>query len=259
MKTSTTLEAALKKDRLILIIALILLCAISWYYIIYLYNQMYPMNMDAFLFAMPMSPEWTLVDFALLFLMWFVMMIAMMIPSVAPLILIFSMVNRKSKQTANPFVPSHYLLAGYLIIWAIFSLLATVLQWLFQNLNWLNPDMVVTNKTVGGIILILAGVFQFTPLKRQCLKYCQTPVSFIHTHWKEGRAGALQMGIKNGMYCLGCCWVLMLLLFVSGIMNLLWIVLISLFVLIEKLFPRFKLVSWLAGAALILYGVWVMY
>lgn len=259
MKTSLTLDAILKKDRLLLIGALIVLCGLSWYYIIYLYRQMYPMNMDAFLFAMPMSAKWTLVDFALLFLMWFVMMIAMMIPSVAPLILIFSMVNRKKKQEHNPFVSSHYLLAGYLIIWAIFSLLATVLQWLFQNLNWLNPDMVVTDKTVGGIILIVAGIFQFTPLKRQCLKHCQTPVSFIHTHWKEGRSGALKMGIKNGMYCLGCCWVLMLVLFVSGIMNLLWIVMISLFVLIEKLLPRFPWVSWLAGAALIVYGVWVMY
>jgi predicted metal-binding membrane protein len=137
-------------------------------------------------------------------------------------------------------------------------LLATVLQWLFQNLDWLNPDMVVTDNTVGGIILIVAGLFQFTPLKRQCLNYCQTPVNFIHTHWKEGRAGALQMGIKNGIYCLGCCWVLMLLLFVSGIMNLLWIVLISLFVLVEKLLPRFTWVSWLAGAALIVYGAWVL-
>ena len=215
--------------------------------------------MDAFLFAMPMTATWTLVDFSLLFLMWFVMMIAMMIPSVTPLILIFSMVNRKKKQNKNLFVSSYYLLAGYLIIWAVFSLLATLLQWFFQHLNWLNPDMVVTNKTVGGIILLLAGLFQFTPLKRQCLQYCQTPVSFIHTQWKEGKSGALKMGIKNGMYCLGCCWILMLLLFVSGIMNLLWIVLISLFVLTEKLLPRFTWISWLAGVLLILYGAWVMY
>ena len=256
---NSSAENLLKRDRLIIVIGLIAICLLSWMYIIYLYKQMYPMNMDAFLFAMPMTATWTLVDFSLLFLMWFVMMIAMMIPSVTPLILIFSMVNRKKKQNKNPFVSSYYLLAGYLIIWAVFSLLATLLQWFFQHLNWLNPDMVVTNKIVGGIILLLAGLFQFTPLKRQCLQYCQTPVSFIHTQWKEGKSGALKMGIKNGMYCLGCCWILMLLLFVSGIMNLLWIVLISLFVLTEKLLPRFTWISWLAGVLLILYGAWVMY
>lgn len=216
---------------------------------------MNPMNMDAFLFAMPMSPSWTFIDFVLLFLMWFVMMIAMMTPSVSPLILIFAMVNRKKKQQANPFVPTGFLIAGYFLVWGVFSLLATVLQWGLQNLSLLNPDMITTNKILGGVILIGAGIFQFTNLKQRCLHYCRTPIDFIHRNWKEGKTGALRMGIENGIYCLGCCWILMIILFVSGIMNLLWIALIALFVLIEKTLSQMKWVSFLAGMVLIIYGI----
>jgi predicted metal-binding membrane protein len=120
---------------------------------------------------------------------------------------------------------------------------------------WVNPEMETTNKIFGGIVIITAGVFQFTPLKQSCLQYCRTPVDFVHRKWKEGKMGALKMGMKNGMFCLGCCWVLMVLLFVSGIMNLLWIALIALFVLVEKVAPRSKLVSFIAGALLIAYGI----
>jgi predicted metal-binding membrane protein len=249
------LEYILKKDRFIVLSGLFVMCILAWLYIIYLYKQMVNMNMDAFLFAMPMTPSWTTVDFWLLVLMWFVMMIAMMTPSVAPLILIFAMVNRQKKQQQNPFVPTGYLLSGYFLVWAVFSLLATLLQWLLQNISLLNPEMVTTNKILGGAILIAAGIFQFTPLKQRCLSYCRTPIDFIHRNWKEGRTGALRMGIENGLYCLGCCWVLMSLLFVSGIMNLLWIVLIALFVLIEKALPKIKSISFIAGAILIVYGI----
>ena len=244
----------MKKDRFIIISGLFILCILSWLYVIYLYRQMVHMDMDALFFAMPMTPSWTAVDFILLFLMWFVMMVAMMTPSVAPLILIFAMVNRQKKQQQNPFVPTGYLLYGYFLIWAGFSLLATLLQWLLQNISLLNPEMETTNKILGSFILIAAGIFQFTPLKQRCLNYCRTPVDFIHRNWKEGKTGALRMGIENGVYCLGCCWVLMILLFVSGIMNLLWIALIALFVLIEKILPKVKWVSFIAGGALIMYG-----
>ena len=216
------------------------------------------MDMNALFFAMPMSSSWTMTDFILLFLMWLVMMIAMMTPSVAPLILIFVMVNRKREQQKSPFVPAVYLLSGYFLVWAGFSVLATLLQWTLQQISLLNPYMQTTNKLLGGIILIMAGVFQFTSLKQRCLDYCRTPVDFIHRNWKEGRRGALKMGIENGMYCLGCCWVLMVLLFVAGIMNLLWIALIALFVLIEKLMPRIKLISFIAGVVLIFYGILVL-
>lgn len=216
------------------------------------------MNMGALFFAMPMTPTWTAIDFILLFLMWFVMMIAMMTPSVSPLILIFAMVNRQRKELKNPFVPTGYLLAGYFLVWAGFSLFATALQWLLQQISLLNPEMETTNNTLGGMILLAAGIFQFTPLKQRCLHYCRGPIDFIHRNWKEGKRGALLMGMKNGMYCLGCCWILMALLFVSGIMNLLWIALIALFVLIEKVLPGVKWVSFISGAALIVYGALVL-
>jgi predicted metal-binding membrane protein len=253
-----TLEYILKKDRFIVVSGLFIMCILAWLYIIYLYRQMVHMNMDALFFAMPMSPSWTVVDFILLFFMWFVMMLAMMTPSVAPLILIFAMVNRQNKELKNPFVPAGYLLAGYFLVWAGFSLFATTLQWLLQQISLLNPEMETTNRTLGGIILLAAGIFQFTPLKQRCLNYCRTPVDFVHRKWKQGKRGALRMGIENGMYCLGCCWVLMTLLFVSGIMNLLWIALITLFVLIEKVLPKAKWVSFIAGSALIIYGTWVL-
>ena len=252
--TSGSLANVLRKDRFIIVFALLIMCVLSWLYIIYLYNQMYPMNMDALFFAMPMTPRWGWTDFVLLFLMWFVMMIAMMTPSVTPLVIIFALINRKRQQRKSPFVSTGYLLSGYFLVWAAFSLFATLLQWLLQKISLLNPEMITTNKIVAGIILISAGIFQFTPLKNRCLRYCRTPISFIQQYWKDGRKGALRMGMQNGIYCLGCCWILMLLLFVSGIMNILWIAIISLFVLIEKVFPSTKIISTMAGLALIIYG-----
>ncbi|HWI92747.1 MAG TPA: DUF2182 domain-containing protein [Flavisolibacter sp.] len=216
------------------------------------------MNMDALFFAMPMSAQWTVTDFVLLFLMWAVMMVAMMLPSVTPLILIFVAVNRQRKQVHSPFVSSAYLLTGYLLVWTVFSLLATLLQWLLQRLSLLNPEMETTNKVLSGMILLGAGLFQFTSLKQKCLSNCQTPILFIHQHWRDGKAGALRMGVKNGTYCLGCCWILMVLLFVSGIMNLLWIALIAIFVLIEKSFSGVKWVSYISGTLLIAYALFTL-
>ena len=257
MKTGS-LVYVLKKDRFIVLAALFLICVLSWLYIIYLYNQMYPMNMDALFFAMPMTPQWSWADFVLLFLMWFVMMIAMMTPSVTPLILIFTLINRKRHQQQNPYVPSGYLLSGYFLVWAVFSLFATLLQWLLQRVALLNPEMIITSKVLGGIILITAGLFQFTPLKNTCLRNCRSPISFIHQYWKDGKAGALRMGIQNGIYCLGCCWILMILLFVSGIMNILWIAIITLFVVIEKILPPAKIISSISGISLIVFGIIIL-
>jgi predicted metal-binding membrane protein len=216
------------------------------------------MNMDAVFFAMPMTPAWTWTEFVLLFIMWFVMMIAMMTPSVTPLVLTFILINRRRQQRQNPFVRTGYLLGGYFVVWGAFSLFATFLQWLLQQVSLLNPEMVTTSKILGGVILIFAGVFQFTSLKYSCLHYCRSPVGFIHQHWKDGKSGALRMGIQNGIYCLGCCWILMILLFVSGIMNILWIAIISFFVLMERVLSPVKVISSIAGISLIAYGIIVL-
>jgi len=216
------------------------------------------MDMNALFFAMPMTPEWSYIDFILLFFMWLVMMIGMMTPSVSPLVLIFAKVNRQKKQQAHPFVNSAYLITGYFVIWAVFSLLATFLQWLLQNVSLLSPEMKSTSKILGGVILIASGIFQFMPAKQSCLKYCRTPFAFVTQHWKEGKRGALNMGIENGFYCLGCCWTLMLLLFVTGIMNLLWVAIIALFVLAEKILVQVKWIPYVAGTVLILYGIFFL-
>lgn len=216
------------------------------------------MDMNALFFAMPMTPEWTYIDFILLFFMWLVMMIAMMTPSVSPLILIFAMVNRQRKQQDHPFVNTAYLIGGYFLVWAAFSVVATLLQWFLQQISLLSPDMKTTSKIFGGIILITTGIFQFTPLKHTCLAHCRTPLNFVLQNWKEGQQGALRMGIKNGFYCLGCCWMLMVLLFVTGIMNLLWVSIIALFVLVEKILSRIKWIPYLAGTVLILYGIFLL-
>src|SRR5437773_6113492 len=223
LNNGNTLKNVLKKDRFIVVSGLFVICILSWLYIIYLYRQMAVMNMDALFFAMPMTPSWTAVDFALLFLMWLVMMIAMMTPAVAPLILIFAMAIRQRRQQNRPFVNTAYLITGYFLVWAAFSVLATSLQLLLEQISLLNPEMKTTNKILGSVILITAGIFQFTPLKHTCLQNCRTPLEFIHRHWREGKKGALIMGIQNGFYCLGCCGMLMVLLFVAGIMNLLWV------------------------------------
>jgi predicted metal-binding membrane protein len=213
------------------------------------------MDMNALFFAMPMTPEWTSTDFILLVLMWLVMMIAMMTPSVAPLILVFARVNRERKQQDHPFVNAGYLITGYFLVWAVFSVAATSLQWLLQQISLLNPEMKTTNKILGSIILTLTGIFQFTPLKQTCLTHCRSPINFVLLHWKEGKTGALRMGIENGFYCVGCCWMLMVLLFVAGIMNLLWVAFIALFVLVEKISQGTKWIPYVAGFVLITYGI----
>ena len=254
----TPLEYILRRDRFIVIAGLFIISILAWLYIIYLYRQMEVMNMDALFFAMPMTPEWTATDFIFMFLMWLVMMIAMMTPSVAPLILLFAKVNRQRKEQQSPFVNTFYLFTGYFVVWGGFSLIATLLQWLLQQLSWLNPDMIITNKILGAIILIAAGIFQFTAIKQTCLSYCKSPLDFIYKHWGEGKNGAIKMGFKNGAYCVGCCWVLMVLLFVSGVMNILWVALIALFVLIEKVSAKSKWISFVAGSLLIALGALVL-
>ena len=207
---------------------------------------------------MPMTGQWTGIDFLLMFIMWAVMMIAMMLPSVSPLILMFATINRKRKAQAVPYVPALFFIAGYFIVWTAFSLVATGLQWGLQYLSLLSPMMITTNKWIGGSILLLAGIFQFSRLKHACLTHCRSPLDFIMHHWKDGKKGAVQMGIEHGWYCLGCCWILMLLLFATGIMNLFWIAAIALFVLIEKILPsRVLLFSRFAGLVLIADALWI--
>jgi predicted metal-binding membrane protein len=204
--------------------------------------------------AMPQMQSWGAVELLLLFVMWAVMMVAMMVPSVAPLVLMFARANRQ-KRGGHVIGSAAILLLGYLFVWTGFSVLATLAQWRLHSAGLLSPVMVSTSSVLGGLLLVAAGVFQLTPLKRACLVRCRSPLSFLMSEWREGRWGTLVMGLKHGAYCVGCCWILMGLLFVAGIMNLLWVAAVAIFILAEKAASKGETFGRIAGAALIVAGI----
>ena len=208
--------------------------------------------------AMPMMQSWGAVDFALMFVMWAVMMTAMMVPTAAPMILVYASLNRKRRDPQPLFNSTAVFLLGYLVIWSGFAALATVAQWSLHIGALLSPMMVSASPILGGALLMAAGIFQLTPIKYACLANCRTPIGFLMTEWRDGPRGALVMGLRRGLSCLGCCWVLMGLLFVLGVMNLLWLAALAGFVLVEKVAPRGHLVSRLSGLMLIGWSGWVV-
>jgi predicted metal-binding membrane protein len=253
----TTLETVLRRDRAVVTTGLVGVAALGWAYLLYLARGMAGMDMSAGM-AMPRMQTWGVVDLALLFVMWAVMMVAMMVPSASPVILIVAAANRKHRDRADPLVPTGLFLAGYLLVWTAFSAGATVAQWGLHTTALLSPGMVSVSPVLGALLLLIAGIFQFTPLKQACLSHCRSPLGFVMGHWREGRVGAMRMGIEHGLYCVGCCWILMALLFVAGVMNLLWVAVISLFVLAERVLPRGELVGRLGGVVLLGAGLIVL-
>jgi len=183
----------------------------------------------------PMNNLWQAYDFLLLFLMWSVMMIAMMTPSILPMLMLFTTLNSKKKQQGQEVSSTLVLLVGYLFSWIIFSLVITVPQYLMHKSGLLNPMMEPMHAYLASSMLILAGVYQFTPLKDACLAVCQSPLSFLMNNWKDGNLGAFIIGYKHGYFCVGCCWALMLTLFALGVMNIMWVIVLTIFVLFEKL------------------------
>lgn len=209
-------------------------------------------NMTCAMMVMPNHQQFTFMDGLVLFVMWALMMVAMMTPSVTPtMLLLTATLQRQDRTLTRVFL----FLSGYLLAWTGFSLLAATAQWNLHRAALLAPTMSFTNRWLSGIVLMAAGAFQWTPWKRSCLKQCQSPLQFLMTSWKEGRTGALQMGLRHGWYCLGCCWLLMLILFAVGVMNLWWVALLSVIVLIEKLIPH-RLVSYGTGVVLLALGLW---
>ncbi len=208
--------------------------------------------------AMPQMQSWGWVDFILMFVMWAVMMVAMMVPSASPMVLMFANVNRRRREQERPYFPTAVFLLGYLVVWTAFSALATLAQGALHEAALLSPMMVSTSPILGGVLLLLAGIFQWTPLKHACLRHCRSPLTVILREWREGARGAFIMGLKHGAYCTGCCWFLMALLFVAGVMNLLWVAAIAAFVLIEKVAPAGHWVGRIAGLLLIGLGALMM-
>ncbi len=191
----------------------------------------------------------------MMLLMWSVMKVGMMLPSVAPMILIYARVARHASSRQSPFAPVGWFALGYGLAWTGFAIFATLLQWGLESAVLLTPLMVTASPLLGGALLVAAGLYQWSPLKTACLSQCQSPLLFIQRHggFRGDHRAALALGLRHGIYCIGCCWALMLLLFVGGVMNLLWIAAIGAFVLVEKLVPG-RLVQRVTGLALIAAG-----
>jgi len=245
------LERALRRDRLLVIFCLLLVVVVSWAYLLSGAGMMQDMGG----MLMPMSPgPWTPSHTLLVLVMWSVMMAAMMLPSASPMILLFSTIARRSSERGEPRIASGAFTFGYLTVWATFSLGAVALQFGLEKSALLSPMMETTSIVLAGMLLIAAGVYQWTRLKQICLRYCRSPLEFITTHWRPGAGGAFLMGLRHGAVCVGCCWLLMLLLFVGGVMNLAWIGGIALVVLAEKLLPAGHWISKGVGVLLVAWG-----
>jgi predicted metal-binding membrane protein len=217
---------------------------ICWSWIVVMARDMYgPMTGAS---AWMMTPHWDAPHLLLLWAMWAVMMAAMMLPSALPMILLAESAARG------------YLLAlGYIAVWAVFSLGATALQWGLGQTLILNPMMEVSSPIAGAALLILAGIYQWTPLKNACLATCQSPMAFVARRWRSGSWGAFRMGAEHGVYCVGCCWALMLLLFAGGVMNLTVVLALTAFVAFEKLAPLGPWSTRLSGTLLVALGLWM--
>ena len=205
---------------------------------------------------------WQLSYWLVMLLMWWVMMIAMMVPSAAPMIFLYARVFRHhhARQGANTvIIPTSAFLLGYLLSWFGFSLLATTVQWALEQTGLVHGMMMwSTSHTLSAGFLIAAGLYQLSPLKNVCLEQCRSPAGFLADHWRKGRFGALRMGIEHGSYCVGCCWLLMLLLFVGGAMNLVWIAGLAMLVLLEKLLAKGEGLARLSGVLLIVAGAYLL-
>jgi predicted metal-binding membrane protein len=246
------IETALRRDRVIVISALVAVVVIAWGYLLVRAGIS---THETSGMSMAMHQSWTPGHVAVVLLMWAVMMAAMMLPSAAPMILLFGTIARRRHKAGNTPADAGAFGIGYLAVWAAFSLVAVVLQFGLDQAALLSPMMKTTSRAFAGAVLIGAGIYQWTPLKQACLRRCRSPLEFLMTEWREGPMGAFVMGLRHGGYCLGCCWVLMLLLFVGGVMNIGWIAGIAMFVLVEKLAPAGHWIGRGAGVALMLWGV----
>jgi len=267
------LESVLRRDRLVVVTALATVIVLSWVYLLAGAGMgMGTVEMTRLTHSvglggpapagMPMpgmndptgASVWTGQYAAIVFFMWWIMMLGMMLPSATPILLLFARMMRKEREKGAPYVSTGVFALGYVVMWAAFSVVASAAQWGLQLTGLVSKMMVGTSTVFGAALLIAAGFWQLTPLKQACLKHCRSPVGFLSSHWRSGRAGALTMGLAHGVYCLGCCWFLMALLFYGGVMSLYWIIGLALYVLLEKLLPAKARISALTGVALIAWG-----
>jgi predicted metal-binding membrane protein len=263
----TGIERALGRDRWLIGAALAIVVALAWAYLVMLAQQMQNADAMASMPGMPAMPgmpgmavadPWSLQAFALTASMWWAMMIGMMLPSAAPMVLLFGVVQRRQPAGENPALRVAVFALGYLAVWGAFSVLAAAAQSLLTELAVLAPMELTVTASLAALLIALAGVYQLTPLKNVCLRHCRSPAEFLSAHWRRGTSGALRMGVDHGAYCVGCCWLLMGLLFAVGVMNLLWVAALAVFVLLEKLVPRGELLARISGVALIAWAAYLV-
>jgi len=247
-----------RASEIVVVGAIALLTLLAWAYLLYLHRHMTAMMADGEAMramGMSMNQPWTAADAWFAFVMWTVMMAGMMSPSAAPVLLV---VARSAVARGESLASSSTMAfaAGYFAVWTGFSALAAVAQWKLHELSLLSPSMATASPRAAGVILALAGLYQMTPEKRACLTHCRNPIDFLMTFWRPGAAGAFRMGVHHGLYCLGCCWALMTVLFAVGVMHLGWVAVISAIVLIEKTAWGGVALSRMTGVALILVGAY---
>jgi predicted metal-binding membrane protein len=259
--------AVLRRDRIVIVLALILLSALAWSYLLWLSADMGMGGMDMNDFRMipsrmgimaPAHTPWP-IEFAFAFVMWAVMMVGMMLPSAVPMILTYARVGRFTQAQGTPLGATAYFSIGYVLVWAAFSLFATLTQWALERAGLLDSAMASTSNILGGVILVAAGTYQWTRLKSVCLAQCQVPFAFLIRNggFRPDAAGALMLGLRHGAYCVGCCWMLMSLLFVGGLMNVLWIGLLAIIILLEKVIPWVR-IAYLSGIVFVAAGAWLL-
>jgi len=250
------IERAVRHERAMLLATIAIVTVLCWSWIVPMARDMYgAMNGPS---AWMMAGTWTVRYLVLLWAMWAVMMAGMMLPSAAPMFLLYAAAMRNGADREAGRWRVYAFAAGYVLIWSAFSLAATILQWLLAHLLLLTPMMETATPRAGGVVLLVAGVYQWSVLKHACLRACQSPLGFLASRWRAGAAGALRMGLEHGISCVGCCWALMLLLFVGGVMNLWVIGALTVFVLIEKLAPVGALGARVTGTLLVIGGLWML-
>jgi len=242
------------KDRLIIFTGLAMITVFSWAYMLHMAMTMTGTGKDM---IKPCLMYWGMGDIMHLFIMWTVMMAAMMLPAATPMIMMFAAINKKQRQGGSLVIPTWIFVLGYLAVWTAYSALATLAQWGLHLSALLTHHMVITSPLLGGLLLLAAGIFQWTPFRDACMSKCRSPLGFLMTEWREGHQGALIMGMKAGLFCVGCCWLLMVLSFVLGVMNMIWMAAVTAFMLLEKITDS-KWISRTAGLVLVIWGLLVL-
>ena len=244
------------RDHLIVYSAMLGICLSTWAYMGYMGWAMQNMHIvDMWMPPRSGTRSWQLYDFWMLFFMWTVMMIAMMTPSVLPMVSMYVTVTRSKKSKEQSYTPTIIFLCGYLIAWTLFSVAISIVQYPLHVASLLNPMMDSRSYMFSGVVLVIAGIYQWTPWKDACLEQCRSPLHYLMTSWREGKRGAIRMGMHHGAYCVGCCWALMAVMFAVGVMNVMWMLVIAFFVLAEKISPvSSRYIRIISGVGLVVWG-----